>query len=174
MNKKIKAIIGLGNPGTKHYFNRHSVGFRVVDYIAQQLNAQWNKKDVIDIAFGDWQGQEIILIKPQTFMNTSGKAMLLLLKKGIKPEEMLVVHDEIELPFGELKTKYGGSAKGHNGLRSIIEVIGKDFYRLAFGVDRPAYREDVPDYVLSNFTQAEEKEIPALLEQSFDLIFNAV
>lgn len=172
MNAKVKAIIGLGNPGAKHYFNRHSIGFRVLDYIADQLHVQWNQKERADIAYGELHNQEYMLIKPQTFMNASGKAISLVLKKGIKPEEMLVVHDEIEISFGQLKIKFGGSAKGHNGLRSIIEVIGKDFYRLAFGVGRPAQREDVPDYVLSNFTQAEEKEIPVLLHECFELIFD--
>ena len=99
------------------------------------------------------EGKPILLIKPQTFMNASGKVIPFLLKKGIKGENILVVHDELEMPFGKIKVKFGGSAKGHNGLRSIIDIIGKDFWRLSFGIDRPENREDVGQYVLSNFTE---------------------
>lgn len=157
----IKAIIGLGNPGSKYYTTRHSIGFRIVDALAHNYGATWQKKNEMEyteITIGD---HHITLIKPQTFMNSSGRVIPALLKKGIKAENILVVHDELEKPFGNVSIKIGGSAKGHNGLRSIITACGADFPRLRFGIARPLNREDVPDYVLMNFS-----ENPAELEKA--------
>lgn len=149
----IKVIIGLGNPGAKFYNTRHNIGFRILDTLAQAHGGLWQKKNEMEytnITIGD---QHVALIKPQTFMNNSGRVIPFLLKKGIKPENILVVHDELEKPFGNVSIKMGGSAKGHNGLRSIITACGADFPRLRFGIARPANREDVPDYVLMNFSE---------------------
>ena len=153
----IKAIIGLGNPGHKYYNNRHNIGFRILDALAEAHTAYWQEKENMLLTEVHHDGRNILLIKPQTYMNASGKVIPFLLKKGIKAENILVVHDEIELPFGKIKVRFGGSAKGHNGLRSIIDVIGKDFYRLCFGVGRPNTSEEVPDYVLSNFTENQDQ-----------------
>ena len=112
----------------------------------------------------------LLLIKPQTFMNESGKIVPLLLKQGIKPENMLVVHDELEKSFSYVGMHFGGGAKGHNGLRSIIDMIGKDFWRLRFGIGRPDDRDQVGDFVLMPFTKQEEEFIPALLVQAVSLI----
>ncbi len=149
----IKAIIGLGNPGTKYYHTRHSIGFRVVDALAHAHGAVWQKKGEMEYAEITIGTHHIALIKPQTFMNSSGRVIPALLKKGIKPENILVVHDELEKPFGNVSIKMGGSAKGHNGLRSIITACGADFPRLRFGIGRPLNREEVPDYVLTNFSE---------------------
>ena len=113
---------------------------------------------------------KVLLIKPQTFMNNSGEVMPYLQKQGIKPNEILVVHDELELPFGTMKLKFGGSHKGHNGLKSIIDVIGKDFWRLRFGISRPEERDNVSDYVLSPFTKIEQTELDTLIDQAIILI----
>jgi len=156
----IKAIIGLGNPGPRFTRHRHNIGFLIVDALAQRHGALWQTKDNAEIAQITINDQRILLIKPLTFMNDSGKVIPSLLKQGIKPENMLVIHDELEKPFGNISIRMGGSAKGHNGLRSIIGVCGMDFPRLRFGIGRPAQREDVPNYVLSNFA-----ENPAELEQ---------
>jgi PTH1 family peptidyl-tRNA hydrolase len=155
MEKKtdIKAIIGLGNPGPKFEHNRHNIGFLVLDALADKYNLSWQKKDIFELAELCIDDKTVLLIKPQTFMNTSGKVVPFLQKKGIKPENIIVVHDELELPFGKVKLKFAGSAKGHNGLRSIIDFIGKDFWRLSFGIGRPENREDVGNYVLSNFSE---------------------
>lgn len=166
MSALIKAIIGLGNPGSKYTHHRHNIGFRAVQYYADYYQGQWHAKDNVYIATIAWDAHEIILLQPQTYMNASGRVLLSLTKKGIKPEQIVVVHDELELAFGKLKIKKGGSAKGHNGLRSIIETVGPDFYRLSWGISRPSAREEVPDYVLSNFTPQEEAQIPLLLEES--------
>jgi len=159
----IKAIIGLGNPGSKFYHTRHNIGFRIVDELAQAHGAVWQKKNEMEYAEITIGDQRIALIKPQTFMNSSGRVIPALLKKGIKPENILVVHDELEKPFGNVSIKMGGSAKGHNGLRSIITACGPDFPRLRFGIGRPLNREEVPDYVLTNFS-----ENPTELEQAMN------
>lgn len=192
--KNVKAIIGLGNPGSKYSRNRHNIGFRVVDAIADKFDASWQERDDlqycdiqimssifsedtesrvnrgIEVVSKDDEIQKLILIKPQTFMNTSGSIIPFLLKKGIKPDEILVVHDELEKPFGKIIVKLGGSARGHNGLRSIIGVIGPEFWRLRFGIGRPERKEDVSNYVLSNFIPEEESQIDSLIDQAINQI----
>jgi len=176
MEKKIsdiKAVIGLGNPGKKYYTTRHSIGFRILDALAQRNGVSWKEKDNMELTEINVDGKNILLIKPQTFMNDSGKVIPFLLKKGITPENIVVVHDELEMPFGKMKIKKGGSARGHNGLRSIIDVIGKDFYRLSFGIARPEKREDVADYVLRDF--AEHADIvEEFIEEAVDMLQDAL
>ena len=171
INEPILAIIGLGNPGRQYANNRHNIGFRIVDALADKLGASWHTKDIMELAQAQINDHKIYLIKPQTFMNSSGKVTSFLIKQGIKPENILVVHDELELPFGQLKFKMGGSHKGHNGLRSIIGVIGDMFARLRFGIGRPENRDDVPDYVLHDFRENKD-EIQKLIEQSVEQILN--
>ena len=116
LNLDIKAIIGLGNPGPHYYYTRHNIGFRIIDALAKgiwlmanQESKKCNMLNMID--------KKIVFIKPQTFMNDSGKVIPALLKQGIKPENILVIHDELEQPFGAIKIRLGGSARGHNGLK---------------------------------------------------------
>ncbi len=191
--KNVKAIIGLGNPGFRYYKNRHNIGFRIVDVIADQFTGSWQSKDDLeycDIQIGSGEPvdpsgevqsscgtktdipnmQRIILVKPQTFMNASGKVLSFLLKKGIDSEEILVIHDELEKPFGKINLKFDGSAKGHNGLRSIMGVIGSDFWRLQFGIGRPENKDDVGNYVLTNFSQEQESQIDSLIEDAINRI----
>lgn len=148
---EIKAIVGLGNPGPAYSKTRHNIGFLVLDALADAYMGSWQTKqnmEICSIMLGD---HKILLIKPMTFMNNSGQVLAALTKQGIRQENILVVHDEIELPFGVLKLKFDGSAKGHNGLKSMMAHGGSNFLRLRFGVDRPANKEDVPDYVLAQF-----------------------
>lgn len=151
----IRAIVGLGNPGKKFLYNRHNIGFMVVDFLATQANAEWRTQENLaytTIAIND---KSVILIKPQTFMNNSGAIAPWLAQKNIKPQEVLVIHDELDFPFGKVTSKCGGSARGHNGLRSLIAQLGPDFCRIRCGISRPENRDDVAPYVLSNFTQSE-------------------
>ncbi len=169
----IKAIIGLGNPGPKFSFTRHNAGFLVVDALADRYYGTWQEKGpmlVADIMIGD---NKLLLVKPQTFMNTSGKVMPLLNKQGIKAENILVVHDELEKPFGTLAIKQGGSHRGHNGLRSLIESCGPDFMRLRFGIGRPEQKEDVSEYVLSQF-DVPENQVHEQVDQAVDMIEKVV
>jgi PTH1 family peptidyl-tRNA hydrolase len=103
-------------------------------------------------------------------MNNSGRVLPSLQKKGIKPEQILVIHDELEKPFGKIVLRFGGSHKGHNGLKSIMSMIGADFWHLAFGIGRPADKNDVPTYVLSNFSPDEASRVPELIDQSLALL----
>ncbi len=155
--ENLKVIIGLGNPGSQYHYTRHNIGFRVLDCLAEQQNAQWHKKDKLEHAEVVINSRKIILIKPQTFMNNSGEIIPFLQKKGIKSEEIMVVHDELEKSFGSLTLKYGGSHKGHNGLRSLMGYCSGDFWRLRFGIGRPENKAQVSDYVLSKFTQSNDE-----------------
>jgi peptidyl-tRNA hydrolase, PTH1 family len=178
-NQKVKepaeigVIIGLGNPGPAYYHNRHSIGFRVVDALAQTNGASWRSRDDMELTEIALNNKNILLVKPQTFMNSSGRVIPFLLKKGFKPENILVVHDEIEMPFGKITSKFGGSARGHNGLKSIIAACGEQFYRVRCGVDRPEKKEDVPSYVLQNFSEAPDK-IETFIHQAITVIDDLV
>jgi PTH1 family peptidyl-tRNA hydrolase len=164
-NISIKAIVGLGNPGPRFNKTRHNVGFAVVDAIADKNNATWSTKGQMEIATAFIHDKKILLIKPQTFMNSSGQIFPDLKKQGIQANEILVVHDELDIAFGLLKWRFGGSARGHNGLKSIINFIGADFLRFRFGIDRPINKEDVPDYVLQKFTEPAE-DIEHFIQQA--------
>ena len=169
----ILAIIGLGNPGQKYHANRHNIGFQIVDAIAQNYGGQWQNKELMDIATIMINDKKVLLVKPQTFMNQSGKVLPYLNKQGIKSENILVVHDELEYPFGKVKIRFGGSARGHNGLRSIIEHCGKDFARLRFGIGRPEDKRMVGSYVLQDFSE-DLSEIDQQIDRSIDLIEGAL
>lgn len=167
----IKLIIGLGNPGSKYTYNRHNIGFRVVEALVNKFGGSFRKQDNCEIAECTIRSnQDVFVAKPQTFMNSSGEILSKFLKKGIKAENILVVHDELEKPFAHLSLKCGGSAKGHNGLKSIISVVGDGFWRLRFGIARPLNKEDVPNYVLQNFSQDEESQLILSIEKALSLI----
>lgn len=166
-SKNIKAIIGLGNPGPKFHLTRHNIGFLVLDALAEKHNVNFEKSNNLEKAEIQINSKKIILIKPQTFMNNSGQIIPYLQKKGIKPEETIVVHDELELPFGKVKNVFSGGARGHNGLRSFIATWGADFNRLRVGIGRPENKEDVPDYVLSNFSEPKD-ELNSVIWKAID------
>ena len=168
--KKIKAIIGLGNPGPGYYKTRHSIGFRVADEMATMFNASFSASE--DKEYCQIKNEElnVYLLKPLTFMNSSGKVLTFLQKKGVKSDEILVIHDELERKFDDISLKFGGSAKGHNGLKSIIDFGGPDFWRLRFGIGRPDDKANVSTYVLSYFSKDEENQISSLINQAINLI----
>lgn len=153
---EIKAIVGLGNPGPAYAATRHNIGFQIVDTLAGQHHGSWQLKQNMEIYSIILNDHKILLIKPMTFMNNSGQVLSFLAKQGIRQENILVVHDELELPFGVLKLKFNGSAKGHNGLKSIMAHGGSNFLRLRFGIDRPIDRDEVPDYVLAKFRESHD------------------
>ncbi len=169
MKNNIKAIIGLGNPGSQYVFTRHNIGFRVVEALAESWGAQWLQKENMILAETTCNGLKILLIKPQTYMNNSGRVMNYLHKQGIKAENTLVVHDELEKPFGSLIIKQGGSHKGHNGLKSIISVTGLEFWHLRFGIGRPEHKEEVPLYVLANFKEP-QLDVETLISKAVEMI----
>jgi PTH1 family peptidyl-tRNA hydrolase len=169
MNNKIKIIIGLGNPGKQYHYNRHNIGFLILDALADKHNASWQKKGESEYADIEINGEKIVLVKPQTFMNSSGKVIPAFLKQGIKAENLLVVHDELEKSFGNIQFRTGGSHRGHNGLRSIMEFCGPDFVRLRFGIGRPERKEEVAQYVLSNFSE-KNSDLEAMIDKSIAMI----
>ncbi len=169
----IKVIVGLGNPGGTYAKTRHNIGFQVVDYLAQQYGGQWKKTELMEIAQVrltqdpfDSLSQLVYLVKPLTYMNKSGEIVPYFQKKGVTAEQYLLIHDELEKPFGAVVVKKGGSAKGHNGLRSFIERIGQDFWRLRVGIGRPAEKSEVGNFVLSDFTKDETVKIPTIIQEA--------
>lgn len=149
---EIKAIVGLGNPGSQYTETRHNAGFWFIEELARSDSLQFSpdKKFHGEIAKLIAPKSSVWLLKPSTFMNRSGQSVQSLLSfYRIAPENLLVVHDEIDLPAGEVKLKRGGGHGGHNGLRDIINHLGtKDFLRLRVGVDHPGSKDQVVDYVL--------------------------
>lgn len=167
----IKAIIGLGNPGHEFEKTRHNIGFCVVDHFVEKHHATSALRVQDQLIVGKIlvDGRQIVVVKPLTYMNASGKAIPFLKKQGIQPSEILVVHDELELPFGKVATRLGGSARGHNGLKSLISQAGSDFWRVRCGIGRPVQNEDVSTYVLSTFREPKE-QVAALIEQAADAV----
>lgn len=164
-----KVVIGLGNPGSSYKDTRHNIGFKVLDALCEQYHGTWQKQDHMEVCFVQIHGQRIMLIKPQTYMNNSGQIFPYVKQKGISTEQMLVVHDELELPFGSIKLRTGGSARGHNGLKSLIAHGGQGFTRIRFGISRPDIKEEVPEYVLSRFCEPPE-ELEQAIEKTVHLI----
>ena len=164
----MKLIVGLGNPGREYERHRHNIGFRVVDAIADRARIDLSQSR-FDGLFGQGTvaGQKVLLLKPQTFMNLSGKAVAQAARFfKVELADLLVVHDELDLPFGRLQLKNGGGAGGHNGLKSIMGQLGDAFGRLRFGVDKPQgpnAKDRVSGYVLSPFSGEEAKALDDLV-----------
>ncbi|MBB1557663.1 MAG: aminoacyl-tRNA hydrolase [candidate division SR1 bacterium] len=171
----MKLLVGLGNPGQKYENTRHNIGFRFLDERAswnQLGNWKFESKYKAEIIKGNIGGEQILLCKPQTYMNLSGEAVAPLARfYQIPPENILVLHDEIDFVTGRIALKLGGSAAGHNGLKSIIEKLGtRDFWRLRIGVDRPAVSSQVSDWVLSSFKPEEKKLLADKQSEIFSFI----
>ena len=166
----IKVIIGLGNPGLRYAHTRHNIGFKVIDALLESVGGgNWRHKDEMDLVEINVNGTPVLLVKPQTFMNLSGRVIPALQKRGITVDQILVVHDDLEKPFGTLVIKQGGSHKGHNGLRSIIAFCGPEFWRLRFGIGRPVEKKDVNDYVIENFKEPMQK-VDMLIQEAVELL----
>ncbi len=165
----MKLIVGLGNPGDKYENTRHNVGFMVVQMLAEEAGIRLKNKGHQGLyGTGRVDGREVTLLLPQTFMNLSGASTGSACRSlGLAPEDLIVVHDDIDQSFGSLKLKSGGGHGGHNGIRNICQVLGHgDFLRVKVGVGRPAAGGDVARYVLSSFAAAEKKVLKTVLENS--------
>ena len=167
----IRAIIGLGNPGTRYYYTRHSIGFRVVDELVRLHGSNWYDRGIVQTAEIEIHDRPITVFKSNTYMNDSGKIIPFMLKKGIKTNEILVIHDELEKKLGTHPNKIGVSHRGHNGLRSIVQMCSDDFYRLRIGIGRPVHKEEVPTYVLEPF-DVPAPEIDTIITEAIELIIN--
>jgi PTH1 family peptidyl-tRNA hydrolase len=165
-------IAGLGNPGPKYQWTRHNAGFLFLDRLALLENISVSRKSFSGLA-GEWnyKNSRLILLKPQTFMNLSGQAVMQALQfHKLSLSRLIVIHDELDLPFGTIRLKQGGGHGGHNGLRSIMEQLGKgDFTRLRIGIGRPPHGDTV-NYVLGNIPPAEMEIMPRVLDGGLEML----
>ncbi|MGB3245554.1 MAG: aminoacyl-tRNA hydrolase [Sulfitobacter sp.] len=154
----MKLIAGLGNPGAKYSRNRHNIGFMAVERIADDHGfAPWKGKHHGSYTEGRFGSEKVILLKPETFMNNSGQSVQAAMRfYKLEPEDVIVIHDEIDLGPGKVKYKIGGGHAGHNGLRSIHAHIGAKYARVRLGVGHPGHKDAVPGYVLRDFPKADE------------------
>jgi PTH1 family peptidyl-tRNA hydrolase len=161
-----RIVVGLGNPGREYEGTRHNLGFMVLDVLGNRYGVErWKTKDAARQFYDS--ARNLVLVKPTSFMNLSGTPVRLISSwYRTPPESVLVIADDIDLPFGKLRLRQSGGHGGHNGLRSVIATIGEGFPRLRIGVGRPRY--DAVDHVLTPFDAAERAELPAIIEAAAD------
>ena len=159
-------IVGLGNPGSLYENNRHNIGFRLIDELVVRQNAQ-----KLSSSFNGelYKFKNHFLLKPLTFMNLSGDSIAAV-KNFYKIEEVVVMHDDLDLPFGTRRFKYGGGHGGHNGLRSTDEKISKDYARIRLGIGRPERDTEVSSYVLSDFNAQEKERLPLWISETCEAV----
>lgn len=160
-------IAGLGNPGSQYAGNRHNIGFMAVDAIHRAGSfPPWSKKFRSEISEGTVGFEKVLLMKPQTYMNLSGEAVGEAMRfYKLAPKDLLVIHDELDLPAGRVRMKVGGGHGGHNGLKSLDAHCGKDYRRLRLGIGHPGVKEAVHGHVLGNFAKADAVWLDPLLEE---------
>lgn len=162
-------IVGLGNPGPKYSTHRHNIGFQIIDHLLisdkgfEELSKKNFKGEV-------YKKNNIILLKPSTFMNLSGESVVLV-KNYFDCDKILVIHDELEHPFGSIRFKHGGGHGGHNGLKSIDMHISPSYDRLRFGINKPENKDDITQHVLGNFNMDEKLQINELIHHCCKAIF---
>ncbi len=176
MTNELFLVVGLGNPGPRYAGNRHNAGFMVVDALAHRAGARFkahrSQAQISECGLGEGLGWRAVLVKPMSFMNISGGPVV-----GVRDffkvptERIVVVHDELDLPYGALRLKQGGGTAGHNGLRSLAQSLGSpDFLRVRFGIGRPPGRQPVADFVLTDFAAPERKELAVHIERAADAV----
>jgi PTH1 family peptidyl-tRNA hydrolase len=171
-------VAGLGNPGREYEHHRHNVGFMVADLIAGRTGSRFgrHRRAVADAAEARLgvgiDSASLVLVKPLTFMNLSGGPVASLAAfYKVPPERIIAIHDELDLPYGTVRTKLGGGENGHNGLRSISQSLStRDYLRVRVGIGRPPGRQDPADYVLSDFTAVQRKELDFVVDRAADMV----
>ena len=166
-------IAGLGNPGPDYAGHRHNAGFMVANVLAERIGARFRTgRFQAAVGEGRLAGHPVTVAKPLTYMNLSGGPVSRLGKfYKLPPAQLVVVHDELDIPFGAIRLKLGGGDNGHNGLRSISSSLGtREYYRVRFGIGRPPGRMDPAAFVLRDFSAAERKELPLLLDRAADAV----
>jgi PTH1 family peptidyl-tRNA hydrolase len=171
-------VVGLGNPGREYAGNRHNAGFLVADLLAGRIGTRFSRhrKAVAEVAEGRLgvgvDAPRLVLTKPMTYMNLSGGPVAGLAQfYKVPADRIIAVHDELDIPYGQLRIKIGGGEGGHNGLRSMSRSLGtKDYVRVRFGIGRPPGRHDPADYVLSDFSSVERKELDFLVDRAADAV----
>jgi PTH1 family peptidyl-tRNA hydrolase len=171
----MKLICGLGNPGREYERHRHNIGFMVVEALLPRAKAELNQeKFQARVGQGTLGGERILFVEPQTYMNLSGRSLAEAARfYKVAVEDILVIHDELDLPFGRLQLKAGGGAGGHNGIKSSVQSLGADgFIRLRFGIGKPEgpnAKERVAGYVLSNFDDGERRQLEEHIGRAVDM-----
>ncbi|HEX6194642.1 MAG TPA: aminoacyl-tRNA hydrolase [Jiangellaceae bacterium] len=170
-------VVGLGNPGPDYAATRHNVGYLVVELLAERAGAKLKthrrgRSDVAETRVGGPPGERAILARPRSYMNLSGGPVAALCQFfKVEPERIVVVHDELDLPYGSLRIKFGGGDNGHNGLRSIRSALGTgDFHRVRFGVGRPPGRMEPAAYVLKPWSAVERKDLDVNVDRTADAV----
>jgi len=165
-------VVGLGNPGPQYAKTRHNIGFMVADLLAARIGAPFkvHKRSGAEIVTGRLGNRSVVVAKPRTFMNESGRHIGPLAKfYSVSPADVIVIHDELDIDFGTIRLKVGGGEGGHNGLRSVANALGtKDFQRVRIGIGRPPGRKDPAAFVLEPFTAAERAELATICEGAAD------
>ena len=173
-------VVGLGNPGREYAGNRHNVGFMVADLIGSRVGAKFSRhrRAMAEVAEGHlgFGGPKLVLAKPLTYMNLSGGPVAALAQfYKVPAAQVIAVHDELDIPYGQLRAKIGGGEGGHNGLRSMSKSLAtKDYVRVRFGIGRPPGRQDPADYVLSDFSPMERKELDFLVDRAADVVESVI
>lgn len=170
----MKLIVGLGNPGKEYEGTRHNCGFMVIDRLADKLNISVDQNKFKGLYTKiKYHGEDVILLKPQTYMNLSGESVNAVMNFfKINKDDLLVIYDDLDMPVGKLRLRKTGSAGGHNGIKNIIAHLNsQDFKRIRVGIDRHKYMK-VADYVLSNFTKIEKEAIDQGIEKACDAIID--
>ena len=163
-------VVGLGNPGKGYAKNRHNIGFMAVDALVRRHNfSPWRKKFQGEICEGVLNGEKVLALKPETYMNLSGQSVVEAARfYKVAVKDIVVLHDELDLEPGKVRTKVGGGHAGHNGLRSITQHMGADFRRVRLGIGHPGDKEKVHGHVLSDFAKADEAWLDPLLDAIAD------
>ncbi|GGO08287.1 peptidyl-tRNA hydrolase [Microbispora rosea subsp. aerata] len=166
-------VVGLGNPGPEYAGNRHNAGFMVLDELAARVGGRFKAhRSRAEVVEGRLALLPVVLAKPLSYMNLSGgpvKALADFYK--VTPDRVIVVHDELDIPYGALRAKIGGGDNGHNGLKSITKSLGtRDYLRIRFGIGRPPGRMDPATFVLRDFATAERKDLPFLVDRAADMV----
>ena len=167
-----KLIVGLGNPGSKYQWTRHNAGFMVLDRFSKDAGIAVTRNNFSGLyGEGTYHGERLLLLKPQTFMNLSGRSVAAALNfHKIDIQDLIVIHDDLDIPFGRVKLKEEGGHAGHNGLRSLLQELGSGrFVRLRIGIGRPLH-DDAADYVLSSFSSDELANLPRIIDCVADLL----
>jgi peptidyl-tRNA hydrolase, PTH1 family len=165
-----RVIVGLGNPGSEYRETRHNVGHRVVEVLAARLDTRFRLRGPAHVAEAKWHGAPLRLAKVVSFMNLSGPPVARLLRLlDTTPAELVVVYDDLDLPFGTVRTRQRGRHGGHHGIESILTTLGtQEVRRVKIGVGRPATRDQVVDWVLTGFSDEEREALPGVLERAAD------
>src|SRR4051812_45490604 len=166
----MRLLVGLGNPGKDYRLNRHNIGFMALDIIAERYRlSPWKKRFQAEVADGEIDGEKVVALKPQTYMNNSGQSVGEAARfYKIEPSDVIVIYDEIELVPGKVKVKRGGGSAGHNGIKSIDAHLGNDYWRVRLGVGHPGQKELVHAHVLENFAKTDTEWLRPLLDAVAD------